>query len=292
MENSRLPIEVCERVIDECSFDDYIPDRETLRAYILTLAASSLDNLKKTALKIKPRLRLTTLMFCIGDNNWPPIQGYPPQGAFGSLVNLTTFEFGFTTAAAVSDSFLQFLGEMVSLEELNVTVQFKDYKPGGADPLAQVLREMQSSHLKKCDINLWARSLQYGCKRGDLLEIISGKAMQQWLQHLPSIPEFIITVRDNDAAFNKDWWTTEITKNLPALKDTLTVHVPIYGRVNIWMEDLPAEAASSINTKNMHIDPELDELFGLSEDPSNWIDWSNREDNTVTDTVGAFQVIE
>lgn len=40
----------------------------------------------------------------------------------------------------------------------------------------------------------------------------------------------------------------------------------------------------------MHIDPELDELFGLSEDPSNWIDWSNREDNTVTDTVSALQV--
>lgn len=35
MENSRLPIEVCERVIDEC-FDFDWPDRETLRACALT----------------------------------------------------------------------------------------------------------------------------------------------------------------------------------------------------------------------------------------------------------------
>lgn len=124
------------------------------------------------------------------------------------------------------DSFLQFLGEMVSLEELKITVWLEDYEPGGADPLAQVLRYVQSSHLKKCDIDFWAIS-QYGCKRGDLLEIISGKAMQQWLQHLPSISEFIIRVKENDAAFDKDWWTIEITKNLPALKDTLTVHVEI-----------------------------------------------------------------
>ncbi|KAL1939111.1 hypothetical protein VTO73DRAFT_10371 [Trametes versicolor] len=71
--------------------------------------------------------------------------------------------------------------------------------------------------------------------------------MQRWLQHLPSIPEFIIRVWENDAAFNKDWWTTEITKNLPAFKDTLTVHVPIYdGKEwkDLWIEDLPAEAAS------------------------------------------------
>ncbi|KAL1937089.1 hypothetical protein VTO73DRAFT_15112 [Trametes versicolor] len=69
--------------------------------------------------------------------------------------------------------------------------------------------------------------------------------MQQWLQHLPSIPEFTIAVRDNDAAFNKDWWTTEITKKLPALKDTLTVDVYIEdGKEwkDLWMEDLPAEA--------------------------------------------------
>lgn len=127
------------------------------------------------------------------------------------------------------DSFLEFLGEMVSLEELNMIVWFKDYKPGGADPLAQVLRYMQSSHLKKCDIQFLASSWQYGCKWGDLLEIISGKAMQQWLQHLPSIPEFIIGVTENDAAFNEDWWMTEITKNLPALKDTLRVHVDLWG---------------------------------------------------------------
>ncbi|KAL1937352.1 hypothetical protein VTO73DRAFT_13813 [Trametes versicolor] len=117
--------------------------------------------------------------------------------------------------------------------------------------------------------------------------------MQQWLQQLPSIPEFIISVYEDDAAFNKDWWTTEITKKLPALKDTLTVHVHLEGNKNIWMKHLQAEAASSINPENnMHISSDLDELFGLSEDPSNWIDWSNREDNTVTDTVSALQVIE
>lgn len=126
------------------------------------------------------------------------------------------------------DSFLRFLGEMVSLEELKIKVFFIDYKPGVAEPLAQVFRYMQSSHLKKCDIDLWSGD-QYGCKRGDLLEIISGEAMQQWLQHLPSIPEFIISVRENDAAFNKDWWTTGITKNLPALEDTLRVHVDLWG---------------------------------------------------------------
>lgn len=123
------------------------------------------------------------------------------------------------------DSFHQFLGEMVSLEELTIAVWFQDYKPGGADPLAQVLRYMRSSHLKKCVISFWTYHHQYWCKRGDLLKIISGEAMQQWLQHLPSIPEFIISVQENDAAFNKDWWTTKITKNLPALKDTLTMHV-------------------------------------------------------------------
>lgn len=127
------------------------------------------------------------------------------------------------------DSFLQFLGEMVSLEELKITIWFEEYKPGGADLLAQVFRYVQSSHLKKCDIFFWTYNHQYGCKRGDLLKIISGEAMQQWLQHFSSIPEFIISVQENDAAFNKDWWTTEITKNLPALKDTLTVHVDVYG---------------------------------------------------------------
>ncbi|KAL1937361.1 hypothetical protein VTO73DRAFT_13822 [Trametes versicolor] len=118
--------------------------------------------------------------------------------------------------------------------------------------------------------------------------------MQQWLQHLPSIPEFIIGVEDNDAAFNKDWWTTEITKNLPALKDTLTVHVADDGDEDLWMEDLPGEATSSIDTENnMHINSELGELSGLSEDPYPGIDASNLEDNTVTDMVGAqCQVIE
>ncbi|KAL1939090.1 hypothetical protein VTO73DRAFT_10350 [Trametes versicolor] len=257
-----------------------------------TLAASSLDNLKKTALKINPRLHLNTLQLDIGSSKLPHIQGYPPQGAFGSLVNLTKFDFDFTAGAAVSDSFLQFLGKMVSLEELSIQVGFTYYKPGGADPVAQVLRYMQSSHLKKSDIAFWTGS-QYGCKRGDLLEIISGEAMQQWLQHLPSIPEFIIRVKENDAAFNKDWWTTEITKNLPALKDTLTVHVDIdegHWFKDLWMKGLPAEAASSINTENnMHINSDLDELSGLSEDPYPGIDGSNPEDNTVTDTVGALQ---
>lgn len=127
------------------------------------------------------------------------------------------------------DTFLQFLGEMVSLEELNIRVWFTDdSRPGGADFLAQVLRYMRSSHLKQCDIDFQTGS-QYGCSRGDLLEIISGEAMQQWLQHLPSIPEFIIRVDENDAAFDKDWWTTEITNNLPALQDTLTVHVCLFG---------------------------------------------------------------
>ncbi|KAL1937119.1 hypothetical protein VTO73DRAFT_15090 [Trametes versicolor] len=120
--------------------------------------------------------------------------------------------------------------------------------------------------------------------------------MQQWLQHLPSIPEFIIRVKENDAAFNKDWWTTEITKNLPALKDTLTVHVCLleYDK-ELWIEDLPAEAetASSINTENnMHINSALDEPSGLSEDPYTWIDWGNLEDNTVTEAAGTFQVWE
>ncbi|KAL1939500.1 hypothetical protein VTO73DRAFT_9811 [Trametes versicolor] len=56
------------------------------------------------------------------------------------------------------------------------------------------------------------------------------------------------------------------------------------------MEDLPAEAASSINTENnMHINSDLDKLSGLSEDLYPGIDGSNPEDNTVTDTVGALQ---
>lgn len=130
------------------------------------------------------------------------------------------------------DSSLQFLREMVSLEELIITLWFDDYKPGGADPLAQVLGEMQSSHLKKCDITLI--SIWYGCTRNDMLNIISSEAMQQWLQDLPSIPEFIISVYEDDAAFNKDWWTTEITKKLPALKDTLTVHVDDDGMLDVF----------------------------------------------------------
>lgn len=40
----------------------------------------------------------------------------------------------------------------------------------------------------------------------------------------------------------------------------------------------------------MHINSDLDELSGLSEDPYPGIDGSNPEDNTVTDTVGALQV--
>ncbi|KAL1937358.1 hypothetical protein VTO73DRAFT_13819 [Trametes versicolor] len=201
----------------------------------LTLAASLLDNLKNTAFKIKPRLRLNTLILDPEDSNLPHIQDYPPQGAFGSLVNLTRFEFGLTTAAAVSDTFLQFLGEMVSLEELGI---------------------------------------------------------QQWLQHLPSIPEFNIRVEDDNKSFNKDWWRIEITKNLPALKDTLTVDVDVYYEGNetdnlLWSAE--PKTASSINTENsMHINSELDELSGLSE-PYPGIDGSNLEDNTVTDTVGALQ---
>lgn len=136
----------------------------------------------------------------------------------------------FSHVSRLLDNFLQFVGEMVSLEELTITVRFKDNsRPGGADLLAQVLRYTRSSHLKHCHISFEYEEDRYGCKRGDLLEIISGEAMQQWLQHLPFIPEFIIRVKENDAAFNKDWWTIEITKNLPALKDTLTVHVQFYG---------------------------------------------------------------
>ncbi|KAL1937108.1 hypothetical protein VTO73DRAFT_15095 [Trametes versicolor] len=118
--------------------------------------------------------------------------------------------------------------------------------------------------------------------------------MQQWLQHLPSIPEFIISIYENDVAFNEDWWMTEITKKLPALKDTLTTHVyTSTGHKKIWKEDLPAEAASSIDTENdMHINSELDELSGLSEDPYPGIDGSNLEDNTVTKALGALQLIE
>lgn len=156
-------------------------------------------------------------------------------------MNLTKFGFWFKTGPAVSgehnhvlpvllfphlshllDSFLQFLGEMVSLKELKMTVWFKDGKSGGADLLAQVLRCVQSAHFKKCDIRMKSDD-RYWCTRDGLLNIISGEAMQQWLQTLLSIPEFIISLDDEDAAFGEDWWATEITKNLPALKDSLTV---------------------------------------------------------------------
>lgn len=40
----------------------------------------------------------------------------------------------------------------------------------------------------------------------------------------------------------------------------------------------------------MHINSELDELSGLSEDPYPGIDGSNLEDNTVTKALGALQV--
>lgn len=104
----------------------------------------------------------------------------------------------------------------------------------GADLLAQVLRCVQSSHLKKCDITLsifgqYGFTRQYGCTRNDMLNIISGEAVQQCSEKWLSIPEFIISLIDNDAAFGEDWWTTEITKNLPNLKDMLTVKVDIDG---------------------------------------------------------------
>lgn len=35
----------------------------------------------------------------------PYIQGYPPQGAFGSLMNLTQLEFEFKPATAVSGEY-------------------------------------------------------------------------------------------------------------------------------------------------------------------------------------------
>ncbi len=165
------------------------------------------------------------------------------------------------------DSFCQFLGEMVSLEELKIRVWCRDGKPGGADLLAQVLRCVGSPHLKKCVFDL--AGTQYGCKRSGLLNTISGEAMQQCLQHLPSIPEFFISLWDNDAAFGKNWWTTEITKNLPSLRDTLTVNVWMNGMLaiewfieglctehilngneaymsDLWAKDLPVEAASSM----------------------------------------------
>lgn len=116
---------------------------------------------------------------------------------------------------------------MVSLEELKMMIWFDNEELVGADLLAQVVTCVQSSHLKKVDIHLSV--VEYGCTRHCLLNIISGEAMQQCLQKLPFISEFTITLEDNDAAFGEDWWTTGITKNLPALKDTLTVHVEIWG---------------------------------------------------------------
>lgn len=155
---------------------------------------------------------------------------------------------------------------MVSLEELEMTVWFEEGRSGDTDLLAQVLRCVQSSHLQKCVIGL--RATQHWCTRDDLLNTISGEAMQQCLQNLLSIPEFIISLRDNDAAFGEDWWTTEITKNLPASKDMLTIKVEMWGRsiacfiegqhteyilngyeeglTDLWTEDLQVEAASPV----------------------------------------------
>lgn len=126
------------------------------------------------------------------------------------------------------DSFLQFLGEMVSLEELTMTIYFRNSQSGTADIFAQVMRCVQPSSLQKCGISV--KFLENYNRRDGLLNIISGEAMQQCLQNWPSIPEFIINLTDNnDAAFGKGWWTTEIIKNLPALKDMLTVNVFIDG---------------------------------------------------------------
>lgn len=120
---------------------------------------------------------------------------------------------------------------MVSLKELTMHIWFRDSKSGGANLLTQVLRHVQSSQFRFCDISLkttyWEG--QYWCSRHDLLNTISGEAMQWCLQHLLSIPEFIIHLEDNDAAFGRHWWTTEITKGLPSLKDTLAVHVEMHG---------------------------------------------------------------
>lgn len=131
-------------------------------------------------------------------------------------------------------SFLEFVGKMVSLKELTMHIWFRDSISGGADLLAQVLRHVRSSHFKICDILLKTTYWEgkYWHSRHDMLNAISGEAMQQCLQNLHSIPEFTIHLEENDAAFGKNWWSTEITKGLPALKDTLAVHVEMHGLLN------------------------------------------------------------
>lgn len=118
---------------------------------------------------------------------------------------------------------------MGSLEKLDMTICFTDGQSGGADLLAQVLTHVKSPHFRTCVIKLETyKHRKYWCDRPDLLNTISGEAMKQCLQHMPSISDFCISLDDNNTAFGERWWTTETIKSLPAMKDALTIHVDVH----------------------------------------------------------------
>lgn len=137
------------------------------------------------------------------------------------------------------DNFLHCLRQMVSLKILMLHITHSLAKsifdPANDDVVANVLRCVQSLIFRTCILTFGFREVlgpsaepgsDYGWSRTLLLNTLSGEAMQQCsnLWSLPHIPEFKVTLYENDVAFGDDWWTTEITKNVPALKDNLAVH--------------------------------------------------------------------
>lgn len=127
------------------------------------------------------------------------------------------------------DNFLHCLRQMVSLKIIMLHITHTKNISDPTNMVADVLRCVQSSLFRTCVLT-FAPSRFIGLNgyesRNLLLNSLSGKAMQQCfnLWSLPHTLEFKVTLYENDVAFGDDWWTTEITKNLPALKDNLTVH--------------------------------------------------------------------
>lgn len=124
---------------------------------------------------------------------------------------------------------------MVSLEVIMLRLFWSGGTIDQDGIVAKVLICVHSSFFRMCildfDIRTRGHDLDssYGCSRFDLINTLSGKAMQQCsnIWSLPHSPEFKITLPDNDATFDKDWWTTQITRNLPVLKKSLTMCVHI-----------------------------------------------------------------
>ncbi|KAJ8502270.1 hypothetical protein ONZ51_g13 [Trametes cubensis] len=209
MANSKLPIDVCERIID----DVYNVTQEPWRCYELLACAL-------TCKAWTPRSLYVLYSYVKEDAAMFP--GFPPAGLFGPFVTDLCITLHFSFTSTISDTVMKYIGTLQELDTLSF--EFPLYRSN--EYILDSLLSLPSSDLKVSSFSLKVIMFRHEHTRSHFLAHL-------WpvLQHIrkiyPCLEQLHLTLKDNHPVFNGHWWCNKILDQLPSLIGVLKCKVTI-----------------------------------------------------------------